>query len=243
MAGSPCPTEYMRAISQKMNMTDVVIVYGQTETSPGVTMTTTHDPIERRVSTVGKAFPHVEIKIVDPQTQRIVPRGMPGEICARGYVVMKCYYNNPSGTRSTIDADGWNHTGDLGTMDEEGYVRIVGRIKEMVIRGGENIYPREIEEFFHTHPKIEDVYIIGVPDEKYGEELMAWIKLHDHVEMTEDEVRAYCDGRIARYKTPRYVKFVSEFPATVTGKIRKGEMREISIKELGLEDEARIETA
>lgn len=243
MAGSPCPTEYMKAISEKMNMTDVVIVYGQTETSPGVTMTTTEDPIERRVSTVGKAFPHVEIKIVDPQTQRIVPRGMPGEICARGYVVMKCYYNNPSATRSTIDADHWNHTGDLGIMDEEGYVRIVGRIKEMVIRGGENIYPREIEEFFHTHPKIEDVYIIGVPDEKYGEELMAWIKLHEGFEMTEEEVKAYCDGRIARFKTPRYVKFVSDFPATVTGKIRKGEMREISIQELGLEDEAKIETA
>lgn len=246
MAGSPCPTEYMRAVSEKMNMTDVVIVYGQTETSPGgVTMTTTHDPIERRVSTVGKAFPHVEIKITDPQTQHIVPRGMPGEICARGYVVMKCYYNNPSATRSTIDADRWNHTGDLGIMDEEGYVRIVGRIKEMVIRGGENIYPpREIEEFFHTHPKIEDVYIIGVPDEKYGEELMAWIKPHDGFEMTEEEVKAYCNGRIARYKTPRYVKFVTEFPpATVTGKIRKGEMRETSIKELGLEDEARIETA
>ncbi len=243
MAGSPCPTEYMRAVSEKMNMTDVVIVYGQTETSPGVTMTTTHDPIERRVSTVGKAFPHVEIKIIDPQTQKIVPHGLPGEICARGYVVMKCYYNNPSGTRSTIDADHWNHTGDLGIMDEEGYVRIVGRIKEMVIRGGENIYPREIEEFFHTNPKIEDVYIIGVPDEKYGEELMAWIKPHDGFEMTEEEVRAYCDGRIARYKTPRYVKFVDDFPATVTGKIRKGEMREISIKELGLEDEAQIQTA
>lgn len=243
MAGSPCPTEYMRAVSEKMNMTDVVIVYGQTETSPGVTMTTTHDPIERRVSTVGKAFPHVEIKITDPQTQKIVPHGMPGEICARGYVVMKCYYNNPSATRSTIDADHWNHTGDLGIMDEEGYVRIVGRIKEMVIRGGENIYPREIEEFFHTNPKIEDVYIIGVPDEKYGEELMAWIKPHDGFEMTEEEVKAYCDGRIARYKTPRYVKFVTEFPATVTGKIRKGEMRETSIRELGLEDEAQIETA
>ena len=243
MAGSPCPTEYMKAVSEKMHMTDVVIVYGQTETSPGVTMTTTEDPIERRVSTVGKAFPHVEIKIIDPQSQKIVPRGMPGEICARGYVVMKCYYNNPSATRSTIDADRWNHTGDLGIMDEEGYVRIVGRIKEMVIRGGENIYPREIEEFFHTHPKIEDVYIIGVPDEKYGEELMAWIKLHDGFEMTEEEVKSYCDGRIARYKTPRYVKFVDGFPATVTGKIRKGEMREISIKELGLEDEAKIETA
>ena len=168
---------------------------------------------------------------------------MPGEICARGYVVMKCYYNNPSATRSTIDADRWNHTGDLGIMDEEGYVRIVGRIKEMVIRGGENIYPREIEEFFHTNPKIEDAYIIGVPDEKYGEELMAWIKLHEGVQMTEEEVREFCNGRIARYKIPMYVKFVDGFPITVSGKIRKVEMREISIKELGLEDEASIETA
>lgn len=243
MAGSPCPIEYMRQVADKMNMTEIVIVYGQTETSPGVTMTTTSDPLERRVSTVGKTFPNVELKIIDPQTQKIVPRGMPGEICARGYVVMKCYYNNPSATRSTIDADRWNHTGDLGIMDEEGYVRIVGRIKEMVIRGGENIYPREIEEFFHTNPKIEDAYIIGVPDEKYGEELMAWIKLHEGVQMTEEEVREFCNGRIARYKIPRYVKFVDGFPITVSGKIRKVEMREISIKELGLEDEASIETA
>ncbi|MDD4128091.1 MAG: AMP-binding protein, partial [Methanomicrobium sp.] len=219
------------------------IVYGQTETSPGVTMTTTNDPLERRVTTVGRTFPHVELKIIDPVTQRIVPRGERGEICARGYVVMKCYYNNPSATRQTLDSNGWNHTGDLGIMDDEGYVKIVGRLKEMVIRGGENIYPREIEEFFHTSKKIEDAYVIGVPDEKYGEELMAWVKLRDGQTMTADELKEFCDGKIAKYKTPRYVKFVDEFPMTVSGKIRKMEMRDISIKELGLEKEANIETA
>ncbi|MBN1432782.1 MAG: AMP-binding protein [Methanomicrobiaceae archaeon] len=243
MAGSPCPVEVMRAVNEKMHMNDIVIVYGQTETSPGVTMTTTNDPLDKRVSTVGRVFPHVELKIVDPVTQKIVPRGEPGEICARGYVVMKCYYNNPSATRQTIDADKWNHTGDLGIMDDEGYFRIVGRLKEMVIRGGENIYPREIEEFLHTNSKIEDVYIIGVPDEKYGEELMAWVKVKDNQELTENEIREFCDGKIARYKIPRYYKFVDDFPMTVSGKIRKLEMREISIKELGLENEAKIETA
>jgi len=243
MAGSPCPIEIMKAVNQKMNMRDIVIVYGQTETSPGITMTTTEDPLELRVSTVGRTFPHVEIKIVDPVTQRIVPRGEPGEICARGYVVMKCYYNNPSATRHTIDADKWNHTGDLGIMDEEGFVKIVGRLKEMVIRGGENIYPREIEEFLHTNPKILDAYVIGVPDEKYGEELMAWVKLHEGFTMTEEELKEFCNGQIARYKIPKYLKFVDDFPMTVSGKIRKGEMREVSIKELGLEKEAVIETA
>lgn len=243
MAGSPCPVEVMRAVNEKMHMTDIVIVYGQTETSPGVTMTTTNDPLDKRVSTVGRVFPHVELKIVDPVTQKIVPRGEPGEICARGYVVMKCYYNNPSATRQTIDSDRWNHTGDLGIMDDEGYFRIVGRLKEMVIRGGENIYPREIEEFLHTNPKIEDVYIIGVPDEKYGEELMAWVKVKDNQTLTEEEIREFCDGKIARYKVPRYYKFVDDFPMTVSGKIRKLEMRDISIKELGLEAEAKIETA
>jgi fatty-acyl-CoA synthase len=243
MAGSPCPIEVMKAVNQKMNMRDIVIVYGQTETSPGVTMTTTDDPIEMRVSTVGRTFPHVEIKIIDPVTQKIVLRGEPGEICARGYVVMKCYYNNPSATRQTIDADKWNHTGDLGIMDEDGYVKIVGRLKEMVIRGGENIYPREIEEFLHTNPKVLDAYVIGVPDEKYGEELMAWVKLHEGFTMTEEEFKEFCDGRIARYKIPKYLKFVDDFPMTVSGKIRKGEMREVSIKELGLEKEADIKTA
>ncbi|WP_048130601.1 AMP-binding protein [Methanolacinia petrolearia] len=243
MAGSPCPIEVMRAVNQKMHMTDIVIVYGQTETSPGVTMTTTNDPLEKRVATVGRVFPHVELKIVDPVTQKIVSRGEPGEICARGYVVMKCYYNNPSATRQTIDSDRWNHTGDLGIMDDDGYFRIVGRLKEMVIRGGENIYPREIEEFLHTNPKIEDVYIIGVPDEKYGEELMAWVKVKDNQQLTGDEIKEFCNGKIARYKIPRYYKFVDDFPMTVAGKIRKHEMQEISIKELGLEKEAEIETA
>ncbi|WP_048150164.1 AMP-binding protein [Methanolacinia paynteri] len=243
MAGSPCPIEVMRAVNQKMHMTDIVIVYGQTETSPGVTMTTTDDPLEKRVTTIGRVFPHVELKIIDPVTQRIVPRGETGEICARGYVVMKCYYNNPSATRQTIDSDRWNHTGDLGIMDDDGYFRIVGRLKEMVIRGGENIYPREIEEFLHTNPKIEDVYIIGVPDEKYGEELMAWVKVKDKQQLTGDEIKEFCDGKIARYKIPRYYKFVDDFPMTVAGKIRKHEMQEISIKELGLEKEAKIETA
>ncbi len=243
MAGSPCPIEYMKEVNEKMHMKDIVIVYGQTETSPGVTMTTTNDTLERRVTTVGRTFPHVELKIIDPNTQRIVERGETGEICARGYVVMKCYYNNPSATRQTIDANGWNHTGDLGIMDEEGYVKIVGRLKEMVIRGGENIYPREIEEFFHTNRKIEDAYVIGVPDEKYGEELMVWVKLRDKETMTEEELREFCNGRIARYKIPRYIKFVDSFPMTVAGKIRKGEMRDISIAELGLEKAAKIETA
>jgi len=243
MAGSPCPIEYMKEVNEKMHMKDIVIVYGQTETSPGVTMTTTNDTLERRVTTVGRTFPHVELKIIDPNTQKIVERGETGEICARGYVVMKCYYNNPSATRQTIDANGWNHTGDLGIMDEEGYVKIVGRLKEMVIRGGENIYPREIEEFFHTNRKIEDAYVIGVPDEKYGEELMVWVKLRDKETMTEEELREFCNGRIARYKIPRYIKFVDTFPMTVAGKIRKGEMRDISIAELGLEKAAKIETA
>ncbi|MCK4269060.1 MAG: AMP-binding protein [Methanogenium sp.] len=243
MAGSPCPVEIMKAVNQEMNMKDIVIVYGQTETSPGITMTTTKDPLEMRVSTVGQTFPHVEIKIIDPLTRKIVLRGEPGEICARGYVVMKCYYNNPSATMHTVDADGWNHTGDLGIMDEKGYIKIVGRLKEMVIRGGENIYPREIEEFLHTNPKILDAYVIGVPDENYGEELMVWVKLHEGFTMTGEELKEFCNGQIARYKIPKYVKFVEDFPMTVSGKIRKGEMREISIKELGLEEEAEIETA
>jgi fatty-acyl-CoA synthase len=243
MAGSPCPIEVMREVSERMNMSEIVIVYGQTETSPGVTMTTTDDPLERRVTTVGRAFPHVELKVVDPLTQKILPRGMPGEICARGYVVMKCYYNNPSATHSTIDADRWNHTGDLAVMDEEGYVKIVGRLKDMVIRGGENIYPREIEEFLHNHPKIDDAYVIGVPDEKYGEELMAWVKPTGDEPLTEAEVREFCNGRIARFKIPRYFKFVDSFPMTISGKIQKFKMREISIEELGLETVSSIETA
>ena len=243
MAGSPCPTEVMREVSKRMHISEIVIVYGQTETSPGITMTTTDDPLERRVSTVGRPFPHTEVKIIDPNTKRIVPRGETGEICARGYCVMRCYYNNPNATRATIDENGWNHTGDLGVMDEENYVKIVGRLKDMVIRGGENIYPREIEEFLHTHPKIADAYVIGVPDRKYGEELMAWIRVDNGVRLTEEDVREFCRGRIAHFKIPRYIKFVDDFPMTVSGKIMKFKMREIAIKELGLEDESKIETA
>jgi fatty-acyl-CoA synthase len=243
MAGSPCPIEVMKEVNKRMNMSEIVIVYGQTETSPGITMTTTKDPLERRVSTVGKVFPHTETKITDPNTGKIVPRGDIGEICARGYMVMKCYYNNPSATHATLDSNRWNHTGDLGTIDEEGYVKIVGRLKDMVIRGGENIYPREIEEFLHHHPKIADVYIIGVPDKKYGEELMAWIMVENGETLSEEEVFEFCRGKIAHYKIPRYVKFVKEFPMSITGKIQKFKMREISIQELELEDVSKIETA
>ncbi|MDD4133134.1 MAG: AMP-binding protein [Methanocorpusculum sp.] len=243
MAGSPCPIEKMQEVSDRMNMKDIVIVYGLTETAPGITMSVTTDSLERRVSTVGRAFPHTEIKITDPKTGRIVPLGEKGEICARGYMKMKCYYNNPNATKQVIDKDGWLHSGDLGTMDEEGYVRMAGRLKEMVIRGGENLYPREIEEFFHLHPKISDIYVIGVPDEKYGEELCAWVRPEPGTTLTEEEIRAFADGRIARYKIPRYYKFVDTFPMTVTGKIKKGDMQEVSIKELGLEKVAEIKTA
>jgi len=243
MAGSPCPVEVMKQVNTRMHMSEIVIVYGQTETSPGVTMTTTDDPVERRVSTIGKAFPHAELKIVDPATNRILPRGEIGEICARGYMVMKCYYNNPSATQLTLDKNGWNHTGDLGVMDEEGYFKIEGRLKDMVIRGGENLYPREIEEFLHHHPKVRDVYVIGVPDEKYGEELMAWVALREGETATVDEIREFCRGKIAHFKIPRYVKFVDDFPMSVSGKIQKYRMREVSIAELGLENASNIETA
>ncbi|HOX35365.1 MAG TPA: AMP-binding protein [Methanoregulaceae archaeon] len=243
MAGSPCPIEVMKQVNTKMNMTEIVIVYGQTETSPGVTMTTTKDPVERRVTTVGRAFPHTELKIIDPKTGKIVPTGEVGEICARGYCVMKCYYNNPSATHATLDANRWNHTGDLATVDEEGYFKIVGRLKDMVIRGGENIYPREIEEFLHHHEKIADVYVVGVPDIKYGEELCAWIKVKSGQALTEEEVKEFCKGKIAHFKIPRYVMFVSDFPINISGKIQKYKMREESIRVLGLEEAEKIETA
>lgn len=243
MAGSPCPVEVMKQVNTKMNMSEIVIVYGQTETSPGVTMTTTKDPLDRRVATIGRAFPHTELKIIDPKTHKIVPVGEVGEICARGYCVMKCYYNNPSATRATLDNNHWNHTGDLATMDEEGYFKIVGRLKDMVIRGGENIYPREIEEFLHHHEKIADVYVVGVPDIKYGEELCAWVKLKNGQALTEAEVKEFCKGKIAHFKIPRYVLFVDDFPMSVTGKIQKFRMREDTIKQLGLEAAEKIETA
>jgi len=243
MAGSPCPIEVMKQVNTQMHMSEIVIVYGQTETSPGVTMTTTKDPVERRVTTVGRAFPHTELKIIDPKTGKIVPAGEIGEICARGYCVMKCYYNNPSATHATLDKDRWNHTGDLATMDEEGYFKIVGRLKDMVIRGGENIYPREIEEFLHHNEKISDVYVVGVPDIKYGEELCAWVKMKPGQAMTEQEVKDFCKGKIAHFKIPRYVLFVNDFPINISGKIQKYLMREESIKKLGLEEAENIKTA
>lgn len=243
MAGSPCPIEVMKEVNTRMHMSEIVIVYGQTETSPGVTMTTTKDPVGRRVTTVGRAFPHTELKIIDPATGKIVPHGDVGEICARGYCVMKCYYNNPSATAATLDRNHWNHTGDLGTMDSAGYFRIVGRLKDMVIRGGENIYPREIEEFLHHHEKIADVYIVGVPDVKYGEELCAWVKVKPGQTLTEQEVKDFCKGKIAHFKIPRYVMFVNDFPINISGKIMKFKMREESIKALGLEAADQIKTA
>jgi fatty-acyl-CoA synthase len=243
MAGSPCPIEFMKKVSTLMNMQEVVITYGQTEASPGITMSSTDDPLECRVSTVGKPMPHTEMKIVDPKTGKMMPRGETGEICARGYAIMRCYYNNPVATDQAVDKEGWLHTGDLGILDEEDYCKITGRLKDMVIRGGENIYPREIEEFLYTHPAISDVQVVGVPDLKYGEELMAWIKLKEGQKVAPEEIKAFCKGKIAHYKIPRYIKFVDGFPMTVTGKIQKYKMREESIRELGLEEVARMKTA
>jgi len=243
MAGSPCPVEVMKQVISDMNMSDVTIAYGMTETSPVSTQTMTTDTIDRRVSTVGRVHPHVEIKIIDPESGETVERGQDGELCTRGYSIMLGYWNDPQRTEESIDADGWMHSGDLATMDPDGYVNIVGRIKDMIIRGGENIYPREIEEYLYGHPAIEDVQVIGVPDEKYGEQVMAWVKLREGAEATGEDIRDFCRGRIAHFKVPRYVKFVDGFPMTVTGKIRKVEMREVSIAELELEGAARIESA
>jgi fatty-acyl-CoA synthase len=243
MAGSPCPVEVMKKVQSTMNMAEVTIAYGMTETSPVSTQNAVDDPVEKRVSTVGRIHPHVEIKIVDPETGGIVARGTSGELCTRGYNVMLGYWNNPEATREAIDSARWMHTGDLATMDEEGYLNIVGRIKDMIIRGGENIYPREIEEFLYTHPDISDVQIIGVPSEKYGEEVMAWVKPREGADLAEDRLVDYCRGRIATYKIPRYWKFVDGFPMTVTGKIQKFKMRETAVEELGLENAAGVKTA
>jgi fatty-acyl-CoA synthase len=214
-----------------------------TETSPVTTQVRCDDTLENRCGTVGQALPHVEIKIVDPETGRTVSRGEPGEFCARGYVVMQGYWNDPERTAESIDLQHWMHTGDLATMDEQGYVRIVGRIKDMVIRGGENVYPREIEEFLYTHPDVADVQVIGVPDERYGEELMAWVVPRAGSTVSEEEIREFCKGQIARFKIPRYVKLVDSFPMTVTGKVQKFKMREVAIEELGLGQAAAIATA
>jgi fatty-acyl-CoA synthase len=243
MAGSPCPIEVMRQVMQVMHMDQVTIAYGMTETSPVSTQTSTTDPVEVRVSTVGRVLPHVESKIVDPETGKTVPRGVAGEYCTRGFHVMLGYWNDPERTAEAVDADGWMHSGDLATMDDDGYVNIVGRLKDMIIRGGENVYPREIEEFLYTHPAVADAQVIGVPDEKYGEELMAWVRLAPGAELTAEALREFCRGKIAHFKVPRYVKFVTAFPMTVTGKVRKVEMRETAIAELGLESVAAAETA
>ena len=243
MAGSPCPIEVMRQVIDQMGVSEIIIAYGQTEASPVITLTSTSDPIEKRVSTVGPALPDVEVKLIDPETAEETPQGEQGELWTRSHMVMKGYYNMPDATEAAIDADGWLHTGDLATMDADGYYKITGRLKDMVIRGGENVYPREIEEFLYTHPKVSDVQVVGVPDVRFGEELMAWIMLKPGENAIEDEIRDFCRGKIAHYKIPRYVKFVSEFPMTVTGKIQKFQMREVAIKELGLGDAAKIETA
>ena len=239
MAGSPCPVEIMKQVVDRMGMTEVTICYGMTETSPVSTQTRADDSLERRVSTVGRVHPHVEIKIVDPTTRLTVPRGEPGELCTRGYSVMLGYWDQPDKTAEVIDAARWMHTGDIAVMDEDGYVNITGRIKDMLIRGGENVYPREVEEFLYTHPDVLDVQVIGVPDARYGEEIMAWVKLREGAaELTADDVRAFAAGRLAHYKIPRYVLIVDDFPMTVSGKVRKVEMRSRSIELLGLEGAA-----
>jgi fatty-acyl-CoA synthase len=243
MAGSPCPVEVMKRVVSEMHMTEVTICYGMTETSPVSTQTTADDDMDRRVSTVGRVHPHVEIKIIDPETGRVLPRNTPGELCTRGYSVMLGYWDEPAKTAEAIDAARWMHTGDLAVMDEADYLNIVGRIKDMVIRGGENIYPREVEEFLYAHPAIEDVQVIGVPDLKYGEELCAWIRLRPGQKLDADQVREYCQGKIAHYKIPRYIRFTTDFPMTVTGKVQKFKMRETSITELGLEVASEAQTA
>ncbi len=243
MAGSPCPVEVMKRVQAEMHMPEVTICYGMTETSPVSTQSAVDDPLDKRVGTVGRVHPHVEIKIVDPSTGRVVPRGTTGELCTRGYSVMLGYWEDAHSTRLAIDAGRWMHTGDLATMDAEGYVNIVGRIKDMVLRGGENVYPREVEEFLYTRPEIADVQVIGVPDVKYGEELMAWVKLRPGVSVDAESLRAFCKGKIATYKIPRYWKFVDGFPMTVTGKVQKYKMRETAIAELGLEQASRVKTA
>ena len=235
MAGSICPVEVMKRCVNDMHMAEVSIAYGMTETSPVSCQTRADDDLERRTATIGRVHPHVEIKIVDPITGDVVERGEPGEFCTRGYSVMLGYWDDPEKTREAVDADGWMHTGDLAVMREDGYANIVGRIKDMVIRGGENIYPREIEEFLYTHPDVEDVQVVGVPDEKYGEELCAWIRMKSGAEpLDAEKVRAFATGKLAHYKIPRYVLLVDDFPMTVTGKIRKVEMREESARRLGL---------
>ncbi len=234
MAGSPCPAEVMKRVLSEMHMAEVTICYGMTETSPVSTQTRVEDTVEQRVSTVGRVHPHLEVKVVDPATDRVVPRGETGELCTRGYSVMRGYWDEPEKTAEVLDRAGWMHTGDLAQMDPDGYVAIVGRSKDMVIRGGENIYPREVEEFLYRHPDVEDVQVVGVPDAKYGEELLAAVRLRAGAATTREELQAYCRERLAHFKVPRYVQFVAEYPMTITGKIQKYKIRERAVAELGL---------
>src|SRR5262245_21541044 len=233
MAGAPCPVEVMKQVQRRMHMREVTIVCGMTETSPASTQTCPDDPFDKRVETVGRPCPHVEVKVIDPATGAVVPRGTPGEQCTRGYLVMLGYWNDPEATARAIDAGGWMYTGDLAVMDDDAYVRIVGRIKDVIIRGGENVYPREVEEFLHTIPGVAEAQVIGVPCPVYGEEVMAWVRLRDGVTLTAEELRAACAGRIATFKIPKHWKFVDAFPLTVTGKVQKFRMREIAAAELG----------
>jgi fatty-acyl-CoA synthase len=243
MAGSPCPTEVMKQVIERMHMGEVTICYGMTETSPVSTQTRADDPLERRVGTVGRVHPHVEVKVIDPVAGGTAARGEPGELCTRGYSVMRGYWNEPERTREAIDESGWMHTGDLATMDDAGYVKIVGRSKDMIIRGGENVYPREIEEFLYGHPDVSDVAVVGVPDDRYGEEIVAWVIARQGAEVDPEAIREFCRGRIAHFKVPRYVQATDEFPMTVTGKVQKFKLREQAIEVLGLTEAAMVETA
>jgi len=243
MAGSPCPIEVMKQVVDVMGAKEMCITYGQTEASPGITMTRTTDSLDRRVSTVGKSLPNVEVKIVDPATNEIVPPGIQGELCTRGYHVMKGYYKNPEATQQAIDKENWLHTGDLAVMDKDGYCKITGRIKDMIIRGGENIYPREIEEFLYTCPKIKDVQVVGVPSRKYGEEVAAFVQLKADEKATAEDLKAFCDGKIAYHKIPAFFFFVNDYPTTASGKIQKYKLRKQATEQLGREADAKIETA
>jgi fatty-acyl-CoA synthase len=233
MAGAPCPVEVMKRVFEEMHMREVTIAYGMTETSPVSFQSSTNDPIDKRVGTVGQVHPHVEVRIVD-EHGRVVPRGEKGELCTRGYSVMRGYWNDEEKTRESIDPAGWMHTGDLATMDDDGYCNIVGRVKDMIIRGGENVYPREVEEYLYRHPKVQDVAVFGVPDKKFGEQVAAWVKLRGGESATEAEIRDYCREQIAHYKVPAYIRFVDDFPMTVTGKIQKFVMRDAMVDDLGL---------
>ena len=243
MAGSPCPIEVMKQVVEKMHCREMTIAYGLTESSPVITQTGVTDPLRTRVTTVGRPLPHTEVKIVDPGSGEVAPRGTPGELCTRGYLVMSGYYRNPKATRQAVDSEGWLHTGDLATLDQEDYCRITGRVKDMIIRGGENIYPREIEEFLYTHPAVSDVQVVGVPDARMGEEVLAWIQLKEPGTATVPGIKDYCRGKISKFKIPRYIKFVDSYPMTVTGKIQKYKIRQIAIRELGLEEISNTPTA